>query len=189
MNREWIEAKNALKKEICNYFFKAGKNVEEVKAACLYIKEWGEIHADMQIAGYSEPTEIATKEDGYIVENFPSEDRENIAQWINRYAQLSLQNHQYLESQRYWKDKSNKERPNGEIQVCSDRVRVIQFDYTEDFAALLPADKQQIVGEISEIYYIGYEWAYPVNNLKELEQLTKFPVLYAIDVQVPILIK
>lgn len=189
---EWLERKNTLKKEICDYFFSRSKDMKVVEKACLHIKEWGEISAKVFSDGFSKELEAVKPDYECVSEHFSPNHRGKVAEWINRYAQLALEALQYLEAQRTWKkcwarddfeyEDWEKEQPHGEIQVCCDRIRVLSFEYIEGFVAKLPKKGKKSVGKLS--INGGWEWNYPLSELESLKGL-HLPIIYSIDAEKP----
>lgn len=184
--KNWLENKAILKRDICDYFLSAGVPRDRLKEICAHIKQEGELLIEC-FGDNWEP--ISAKE----IEAFAPRHREAVASFINRYAALHHEALEYLEAQRNYGEKScwarddfeledwEASQPAGEVQVYSDHLKVYALGYTEGFAEKLPKAGKKSVGKTSSG---GYEWHYPLSSLEELKQLG-LPVLYAIEAPLP----
>lgn len=191
----WADRKAALKQEIVSYFWATSndKEIEVIVKACAHIKNWGTIYAEMVSEGISQTLDRATANSDEVKEAFSRPHRGKIANWINRYAELTLEALNHLESQRTWKqgcwarddfelEDWESTQPRGEIQVCVDRIRVLSYDYIDGFAASLPKKGKKSIGKY-DVSDSGWEWNYPLSELDTVKEKTQFPVIYAIDAE------
>jgi len=184
-SKTWIDRRQALLNEIATYFMAIAPT--RVQKAIDHIKSWGETIASIRFQ--QEDNCVIAKDDECVADHFSPQHRQMVADWMNRYADLLVENLQHMESQRSYSEKNCWARddseyeewlstkPPGEIQVWGDRIEVIAFGYTEGFAARLPKRGKKGIGKTNE----GYLWQYPLSALDALKTVG-IPVVYSLEV-------